>query len=390
MRVRRSTLARPIGAWAAAVVACGLATLPFTGDRVEQVHTYAPPSAAAVTASPPPAPAPAFELAAGPLVPLDVEPVAVDDVPPPPPPPPPPDADPTAGVVPGEPLPGAFVGVPSPDGGGAAPAADSAVERATPGERVWAVVIGIDDYPGIESDLRFATADARDLVTALLSYGVPADQVLAVLDRDAGIDGVLEAVAWLVANAGPDDTAVFLYAGHVRDLGRGTEAVVTADGGWIADWFLAQRFEDLRARDAWFVLATCYGGGFDELLAPNRVLTAAAGPGQLAYENERYRRSYLAEFVLHRGLVQGAAGEPTVQAAAAYGSARLAESHPDRQIWHADRSDHVISLDGVRRDGSAQPGAPPPAEPPPAEPPSGGLLGDGDCLLGVLGTCREE
>ncbi|MCA1847250.1 MAG: hypothetical protein LC792_29485, partial [Actinobacteria bacterium] len=38
---------------------------------------------------------------------------------------------------------------------------------------VWAVVVGIDDYPGTDADLRAAVADARDVDNALAAYGVP-------------------------------------------------------------------------------------------------------------------------------------------------------------------------------------------------------------------------
>jgi hypothetical protein len=248
---------------------------------------------------------------------------------------------------------------------------------------VWAVVIGIDDYPGERYDLRSATADARDLVAALLRVGVPADQVLALYDRAATADAILGAVDWLVTNADPEDTVVFLYAGHVRELDLDTEAMVTADAGWITDWYLADRFAPLRSRDAWFVLAACYGGGFDELLAPGRVLTAAAGPDELAYESDGYGRSYLAEFLLRRALVEGRAGDPTVQGAVAWAMAQLAEQHPNRQIWSRDEAGHVISLDGIRRD----PAPAPEPEAAPTAPSPGGVL---DTVIGGGGGDPEQ
>src|SRR5207249_2815374 len=36
---------------------------------------------------------------------------------------------------------------------------------------VWAVVVGIDDYPGTDADLKAAVADARDVDSALAAYG---------------------------------------------------------------------------------------------------------------------------------------------------------------------------------------------------------------------------
>lgn len=379
--------ARRLAVVAGSVVACALVSLPFAGggrETTEEVATVAGRPSRAAVADPSPTTAPPVLLAApppaGPVTSEPAAPVEVDQQLPLPPPPPA-GADPAAGVVFGDAgtdagsSPAVVVPGAAPDRG------DTAVSGA-PGERIWAVVVGVDDYPGTRSDLRAATADAGDLVSALLRFGVPADHVLPVYDGAASVRGVLAAVEWLLANAGPEDTAVFLFAGHVRDLGGGTEALVTADAGWIADWYLAERFAALRARDAWFVVAGCYGGGFDELLAPGRVLTAGAGPGQLAYESDGYGRSYLAEFILRRGLVEGAAGEPTVQAAVAYGMRELARAHPDRQVWHVDAAGHVISLDGIRRDGSAQPGAAPPPAPPP-EPQGGGIVVSTLCILGL-------
>ena len=375
--------ARRLAVVAGSVLACAVASLPYAGNGGhhgggDELATIGgrPSTAPAPTTTPSTALAP--HLPATPPPPAAL--VAPVEVPLPPPPPAPEGADPTAGVVLGDgPATGTAVAVPAP----ASPARTASVTPGPPGERVWAVVIGIDDYPGTASDLRAATADAGDLVTALLRFGVPGDHVLPLYDRAATIDGILGAVDWLVANAGPEDTAVLLFAGHVRDLGRGTEALVAADAGWIADWYLAERLAALRARDAWFVVAGCYGGGFDELLGPGRVLTAGAGPGELAYEHDGYGRSYLAEFVLRRGLVEGAAGEPTVQAAVSYGMRELEREHPSRQVWHADAAGHVISLDGIRRDGSAQPGEPPPSPPP--DPGGGDLLTGTLCFLGLCG-----
>jgi hypothetical protein len=45
--------------------------------------------------------------------------------------------------------------------------------------------------------------------------------------------------------------------------------------------------------DAWITLATRFAGGFTELLAPGRVLTAASPDGQLAYESRTLAHSYL-------------------------------------------------------------------------------------------------
>jgi hypothetical protein len=270
------------------------------------------------------------------------------------------------------PAPAVAVAAPAPPTTAAPPAPEAGAIPAVPpppppGERVWAVAVGINDYPGTRSDLVAADNDAIVLQEALLRAGVPGDHVRLVLDGEATVRGVLDAVDWLVTHAGPDDTVVFLYAGHVRDFGQGTEAIITAERGYIADWYLADRLAPLAARDGWFVIAGCYGGGFDELLAPGRVLTAAAAPGQLAFEDDGFGMSYLGEYLLRRGLANGEAGLPTVQADVAWAMARLEEDFPQYQLWNVDQSSGTISLDGVDRDGRRT-GDPATGEPPPPPP----------------------
>jgi hypothetical protein len=135
----------------------------------------------------------------------------------------------------------------------------------------------------------------------------------------------------------------------------------------LPDWYLAKQIEGLRAHNVWIVMAACYGGGFTELMAPGRMLTAAADANSLAYENESFRRSYLDEYLIHQALLQGKAGEPTAQQAFAYAQAGLQRDYPDRALTQFDQTTEAISLDGVRR-----------------ESPSGSSSGSGGGRAGVL------
>ncbi len=240
------------------------------------------------------------------------------------------------------------------------------------GGAVWAFVVGINDYPDNTSDLHSAVADARDMVQALNGYGVDADHVILAEDHDATGRGILRGIDWLVKQARPEDTAVFFYAGHARKLGQTTEAVVGADGAVVPDWLIAQHLEGLLAHDAWVVMASCYGGGFTELLRPGRVLTAAAGADDLAYESDSFGRSYLGEYLVRRGMLLHGAG-PTAQQAFQYAQAWLQQEHPNRVLTEIDESTAPVSLDGVHRDqvppAPSQP-PPPPTTEPPAPPPS--------------------
>jgi hypothetical protein len=228
----------------------------------------------------------------------------------------------------------------------------------------------------------------------LAMNGVPAANVRTLLDGDASTTAITDALQWLVATTQPDSTVVLFYAGHVRKLSDQTEAVIAADGGVLPDWYLAKQIEGLQAHDMWIVMAACYGGGFTELMAPGRILTAAADANSLAYENESFNRSYLDEYLIHQALLEGKSDGPTAQQAFAYAQAGLQRDYPDRTLSEFDQSTEAISLDGVHRATPAPPAgsqdAPPgngPVPPvPPPTPPSSPPSPPPPCqnLLGLL------
>jgi hypothetical protein len=214
---------------------------------------------------------------------------------------------------------------------------------APPSGGVWALIVGINDYPGDSYDLRSSVNDARDVDQALAGFGVPTDHRLLLLDGAATSCAVRAGEAWLVDHATSDATVVFFYAGHARKLSSTTEAIVTAEGRMLTDATLAQGLVGLQARNTWLALSACYGGGFDELLAPGRVLTAAADANSLAYENENFGRSYLVEYMVRQAMIQGAAPS-TVQAAFAYARAAITRDYPNRVPVEYDDTSGAVDL----------------------------------------------
>jgi hypothetical protein len=273
------------------------------------------------------------------------------------------------------------------DGPPPAPVAPPTVLTAPPsggaGTGTWAVVIGVDDYPGSRYDLRAARNDALAVQDALARLGTPPEQVLALHDGQAGADVIRAAAGWLADNAGPDAVAVFFFAGHVRKLGPGAEALVAADGREVRDHELARLLAPMPARSAWIAIAGCYGGGFTEVMAAGRVLTGAAPADQMAYENTALPRSYMVEYMVQQAIVEGRAAD-TVQTAFAYARDALARDYPGRQPVQVDATDGALSL-GRRAPASApaEPGPPPPPQSPPPTPPTTEPP-PRDCFLGVV------
>lgn len=213
-------------------------------------------------------------------------------------------------------------------------------EQATvsgPGGEVFALIVGINDYPGSRYDLGAAVADADTVNDALTRFGVPAGNRVVLRDGQARHDQLVEAVRALVRRAGSGSTIVLAYAGHVRKLDHDTEAIIAADGGVLTDQELASLLAPARSERMWLLLATCYGGGFTELLGPGRVLTAAANANSLAYESPSINGSYLVHHMVREGWLEGKAG-PSVQEAFAYADARIQERYPDRRPVQIDRS----------------------------------------------------
>jgi hypothetical protein len=92
---------------------------------------------------------------------------------------------------------------------------------------------------------------------------------------------------------------------------------------------------------------------------PGRILTAAAGAEDLAYENLQLNRSYLVEYMVRRGMAEGEA-RGSVEAAFAYAVEALQREHPERVPVQDDRLDGELTFTGPG--GQPQP-APPVSEP---------------------------
>lgn len=215
-----------------------------------------------------------------------------------------------------------------------APPPQLGASAAAVGAGVWAVVIGVDDYPGSSNDLSAAVADADETYNTLRSFGVPDEQILVLTDGQVTDRTIDRAGQWLVERAGPNSVAVFAFAGHIRALDADTEAFLGSDGSTYRDDELASTLAGLRAKQTWFMLAGCYAGGFTEPLGPGRLLTAAADSQSLAYENPNMGRSYIVEYLVRRGLRNQEAGpNPTVQDAYNWAYAQLRKDHPGRQPY---------------------------------------------------------
>ncbi|MEZ5995380.1 MAG: caspase family protein [Hyphomonadaceae bacterium] len=140
----------------------------------------------------------------------------------------------------------------------------------TSARRVYAVLVGISDYPGTGNDLPLTAEDARKLRDALARQGALAPESVTLIDGQATRAGVREAFQRVAAAAGPDDLFLFFYSGHGNQV-RGRVDATEPDGkdetiemvdGPITDDEMNQMFQQVHARTALLVLDSCFSGGF--------------------------------------------------------------------------------------------------------------------------------
>jgi hypothetical protein len=261
----------------------------------------------------------------------------------------------------------------------------------TPSGGTWALLIGIDDYPGLRYDLRSAVNDVHDVDEALRRMGVTNDRRMLLRNGQATGGVIRAALDWLSAHAGPDATIVLFFAGHVQKLAPGTEALVGADGDVVQDVEVEALLDRSPAARSWIGIAACYAAGFDELVRPGRILTAAASSSSLAYESSTFGRSYLVEYMVRRAML--GARITTVEAAFARASEELRRDHPDRVPLQFDQVEGDLDLHRPPSAPDPAPGPadgspPPPSSPPPSSPPP--PSSDDGCASLTVGIVRCE
>jgi PKD repeat protein len=150
---------------------------------------------------------------------------------------------------------------------------------------LWAVVVGISDYPGSGSDLVYADDDAEDWYNILTSMDYT---VHKLTNSQATIANIRAEIQWLVTSAGPHDKVFFAYSGHglnYNDAGMGgTGSLIAAYDGNMADTAIANAFLGLETSDACFVFDCCRSGDYDELGTYGGIVLEGCRVNEFTYE----------------------------------------------------------------------------------------------------------
>lgn len=167
------------------------------------------------------------------------------------------------------------------------------------GGRRFAIILGINDYPGASSDLNYCVADAKSVWSVLLTdYGFSNANITFLQDGEVTRTAIFDAVTNLGLTA--NDELVFFYSGHgskgkVLDGGRiqTEQAIVVCNSDYSGFDFiwtgqLKALFDTLPACRILFAFDSCYAGGMTVLGKANREVVAACGINALSTESSAY------------------------------------------------------------------------------------------------------
>ena len=205
--------------------------------------------------------------------------------------------------------------------GGGKPAKQAATgllgEQLGTGANKYAIVIGISDYPGSDSDLEYADDDAQDMYNALTNvYGYESGNVYLLQNMEASFTAIRDAFADIRGREVAGDEVVFFFSGHGArgqaddgDREKIDEAIVTHDGSptgnfiYIWDGQLKEWFSGFDTKRIIFIFDSCLSGGMTDLETLGRVINMATTEGGIAYEGLWGNNGQFTYYFVEQGMI---------------------------------------------------------------------------------------
>jgi hypothetical protein len=214
----------------------------------------------------------------------------------------------------------------------------------------WAVVIGIADYKGRDSDLWHPDEDAKEMESELINEGYPEDNIKLLLNRKATAAAIEAAIDWLVANEQAGDEVVFFYSGHgyrapdvegwdgdLESDGQ-DEMIVTHDIYGLPDGWFRAKFAAVESTKFALMFGSCHSGGMfdddDDLQGTGRVIAAACEADQYGWDYLTLGNTLWGYWFVDQGLLGDNAD--SVESAHAYAYPYVVAEQPDSQPQLSD------------------------------------------------------
>jgi hypothetical protein len=244
----------------------------------------------------------------------------------------------------------------------------------------YALLVGIDDYPGEDSDLPSSVADASLMKQALVDvYGFAESNIVVLTDGEATREHVLHAFVRHLGQAGPEGAAVFYFSGHGVQIGDnlgltgeadpeddGTDESITlwnappdqgGRGTVILDDELGVLVRQLRTERMLMILDACHSG------TGTRGTSVDHPVKELRWADVSSRFTLPApestvNAVVAKGIVSEATGEPFGAPASSAGASEIATGPGNHVLLAASAANEVALASGrgwPTKDGNGQP-----------------------------------
>jgi len=161
----------------------------------------------------------------------------------------------------------------------------------------WAVIVGINDYPGQSNDLPYSINEITSFKNTLLKgrNWLPSN-IRIVTDKNATREGIFDALEWLDEQEDKNDVSVFYYVGH-GSQNSGINESLSVYNSEIYDEELDIHLDNLEGQVV-IIIDCCYSGGFiEELGQLKRVILTACEKDEKAYQYEELKSGIFGYYV---------------------------------------------------------------------------------------------
>ena len=135
-------------------------------------------------------------------------------------------------------------------------------------KNVYAVVIGIENYPGTDNDLSFCRDDANGMYNYLrFECNVKEENIIRLLDSSASFNGISSALQQIRSKIKSSDVLVFYFSGHGGNDGGSTEFICPYDSipsnpsSLLYDWILDMELDAINCVEKYIIIDACNSGG---------------------------------------------------------------------------------------------------------------------------------
>ena len=160
----------------------------------------------------------------------------------------------------------------------------------------WAVLVGINNYPGWSSDLPWSVNEIKSFKKTLLNGGNwEESHIVTLFDENATSENIFAALEWLSSMEDKNDVSVFYFAGHGSKTMDGER--ISVYNNVIYDKELDEKLSNLDGRIV-VILDSCFSGGFiEELGKKNRIVMTACGKNEPTYQVDELESGIFGYFV---------------------------------------------------------------------------------------------